>query len=70
MAVTGRINFIQPPAAGLVEKPYQLKYEAPEGFPPTNIVSAEHGCKIDDIRGRKNEFSIATHGFCILHLDE
>lgn len=70
MSVLGHINFIEPLRSKADEKPYQLKYETPDGFPSTNIVSQEHTPTLDDIRGHENEFSLAKNGFSIMHLDE
>jgi hypothetical protein len=70
MSVTACINFIEPQQDGSVEKPYQLKFEPPEGFPATNITSREHAPKVEDIRGREYEYSVAKTGFAIMHLPD
>ncbi|KAK5171084.1 uncharacterized protein LTR77_004228 [Saxophila tyrrhenica] len=68
--VTGAINFITPQPQGCLEKPYQLKYEAPDGFPPTNIVSDEHMQRLADVRGREAQFSVPRNGFTIIKLED
>jgi hypothetical protein len=70
MAVISSINFIVPQQNDSEDKPYQLKYEPPEGFPATNIVSEERTVKLEDVRGHEDNFSVARNGFAIVHLED
>ena len=53
------------------EKPYQIKFDVAEGIPTTNYthVKQEH-FKINNIRGREEQFSFEKNGFTVLKLDE
>ena len=52
------------------EKPYQLKYEAENGIPRSNLRLEKHEpIKISSIRGRERQFSMEDNGFAVLKLD-
>lgn len=63
------INFIQRDELYLEEKPYLLTYEAPQGFPRTNIKLDERVVAVEDIRGHENEFTINKNGFTIMQVN-
>ncbi|KAF2676244.1 putative CmcJ-like methyltransferase [Lentithecium fluviatile CBS 122367] len=51
-------------------KPYELKFDAPGGFPKTNAVPHKcEGMSVEDIRGREEEFSLEKNGFAVIGLD-
>ncbi|QIW97798.1 hypothetical protein AMS68_003316 [Peltaster fructicola] len=51
------------------EKPYELKFPAPEGFPATNTSwSRFDGIHVKDIRGQEADFTIAKNGFMVSEL--
>lgn len=53
------------------EKPYELRFKPPNGFPWHNISKQEHsGVVIHDIRGREHEFSLEKTGFSLLDITE
>lgn len=70
MAVRSPVNFFDAVLPDCYEKPYQLKFQGPDGFPTTNIVSKEYDQRFEDIRGREADYSIARHGFAIMRLPE
>lgn len=63
------INFIQKDELYLEEKPYLLTYEAPHGFPRTNIKLDERVIAVEDVRGHENEFTINKNGFTIMQVN-
>ena len=53
------------------EKPYQLRYDVEEGIPKTNLRHKKQELlKIQNIRGREEQFSFEKNGFTVLKLDE
>nr|POE75759.1 hypothetical protein CFP56_67778 [Quercus suber] len=70
MSVTSPMYFIAPQQKTSSEKAYQLKYDPPDGFPPTNIVSDEYSPTIEDVRGQENHFSVDRNGFAILEIED
>lgn len=70
MIVTSSINFFNASLPGPIKKPYQLKFEGPNGFPATNIETKEHTQKFVDVRGSEASYSIARHGFAIMRLGQ
>lgn len=53
------------------EKPYRLRYAAEEGIPTTNLRHEKYNpIKINNIRGREQNFSFERNGFAVLKMDE
>jgi hypothetical protein len=70
MAVTSSVHFFNASLPGHYEKPYQLKFAGPDGFPTTNIATKDYDQKFVDIRGHEADYSVARHGFAIMRLEE
>lgn len=52
------------------EKPYQLQFPAPDGFPETNMTWTQHSdVQVADIRGVEGTFTVHRHGFQLCNLD-
>jgi hypothetical protein len=52
------------------EKPYELRFPPPEGFPARNTTWSEYsGIKVADIRGEESDFKVGENGFQLCHLD-
>jgi hypothetical protein len=67
--VTVSMNFLTRDELYQEERPYLLIYEPPEGFPKTNIRLEKHrDLELEDIRGRENQFCVASDGFEILKI--
>ena len=45
-----------------IEKPYTLRYTAPNGFPRANIKLDRHNLSVRDIRPQKDELSLDRNG--------
>lgn len=48
------------------ERPYCLKFEAPEGLRRSNIQTEYHERVIEDIRGHEKDFNIDRNGFALV----
>ncbi|MCJ1357709.1 MAG: hypothetical protein MMC33_007705 [Icmadophila ericetorum] len=52
------------------EKPYELRFYPPNGFPRKNLhISKYQGILVEDVRGRENSLSIDKNGFVVMKLD-
>lgn len=65
---TTTINFIRNDDFYNEEKPYLLTYEPPGDFPKTNVKLDNRHMKLEDIRGRENEFNVEDNGFAIMKI--
>ena len=53
----------------LEEKPYELKFQPPEGFPAKNTTWSEYKhIQVRDIREQQEQFTVEQNGFQICHL--
>ena len=53
------------------EKPYQFRYDVANGIPKTNLRhTKQENFKIQNIRGREEQFSFEKNGFTVLKMDE
>ena len=62
--VDAEITFYVPPADGA--KPYRYVEKPPEGVPQINYRTETKTVRINDIRGREDEFHSDTHGFQVV----
>ncbi|CAH0056956.1 unnamed protein product [Clonostachys solani] len=52
------------------EKPFELRFPAPTGFPQKNMVISEYdGIEVKDVRGSEDQLSIEKNGFLVMKLD-
>lgn len=58
-------HFLQRDPLYQEEKPYSLRYTAPEGFPRANIKLERHEIMVQDIRPDKDKLSFRRDGWCI-----
>ena len=53
------------------EKPYQLKYAAPDGVPRTNLrLEKKQPIRISNIRDQEQQLSFEKNGFTVLKMDK
>lgn len=51
------------------EKPYELRFPPPKGFPARNCTWSNYEkIKVTDVRGREGDFTLDRHGFQLCHL--
>ena len=64
--ITASMNFLLRDSLYKEERPYLLIFQPPAGFPKQNIkLEKKTGLKIEDIRGREQQFSLEKNGFQI-----
>jgi hypothetical protein len=64
--ITASMNFLLRDSLYEEERPYLLIFEPPVGFPKQNIkLEKQTSLKIEDIRGREQQFSLGKNGFQI-----
>jgi hypothetical protein len=52
------------------EKPYELRFVPPKGFPARNCTwSSYDKIKVTDVRGRESDFRLNRHGFQLCRLE-
>jgi hypothetical protein len=59
------LNYLKPPADG--RRPRRYVEEPPPGEPKSTIESEPHAVRIEDIRGREDQFTLDRNGFALLH---
>ncbi|CAI6099913.1 unnamed protein product [Clonostachys chloroleuca] len=53
------------------DKPFELRFPAPEGFPQKNMVVSEYtDVKVHDVRGQENQLSLEKNGFFVMKLHQ
>lgn len=63
MSVHATLGFLPDVELFRHERPYCLKFEAPEGLRRSNIKTEYHEYVIEDIRGHEGDFNIDKNGF-------
>lgn len=62
--------FLQQDPLYAIEKPYALDYNPPPGFKRSNVSLEKcEKLKVEDIRGREDEFSFTDNGFMLMNVD-
>ena len=65
------MNFLSRDSLYEREKPYQFRYPVGNGVPKTNLRHAkQEPVKVQNMRGREEQFSFEKNGFTVLKLDE
>ena len=62
-------HFLQRDSLYNEEKPYSLRYTAPDGFPRANIKLDRHNILVEDCRARKHDLSIEKTGCFIWNFE-
>jgi hypothetical protein len=62
VSVTADLHYQLP----MADRPRTYTYDPPDGTPRSNAAYAPHRVRVADIRPRKREFSLDTHGFAVL----
>lgn len=66
MSVHATLGFLPDDELFRHERPYSLKFEAPEGLRRTNIQAEYREHVIEDTRGHEDEFNIDKNGFALV----
>ncbi|KAL1304236.1 hypothetical protein AAFC00_000653 [Neodothiora populina] len=70
MSTTGTLSFIPRDELYQREKPYTLKFNPPTNLAKSNIKGLIQDVTLEDVRGRKDRFTIEDNGFEIVVLPE
>jgi hypothetical protein len=69
MSVTATLSFLADDELYKTERPYSLKFEAPDGLRRSNILVEKHQQAIQDARGLEKRLTMEDNGFALVDLD-